>query len=164
MTSPSPKTLIEIVIQAQEQGWNGRSLDGLDDVLSDKYVRNGALRHMTRAGLKTMIAEVRAAFPDHRSVIEDIFAAGEKVACRWTSSGTHSGEFMGVPATGRVVSTNGITISRIVHGQIAEQWTAWETPDLLRGLGVSRIVSDDEIVTRTTAPGKGKKHEVLYIS
>jgi steroid delta-isomerase-like uncharacterized protein len=68
--------------------------------------------------------------------IRDIFSSGDRVAVRWTGSGTHSADVMGIPATGARVEVEALTILRIENGKIAENWTVWDTLGFLRQLGV----------------------------
>lgn len=154
MTSSTRNEAITLASQFQEDCWNGRNPGALDDLLSDRFVRHGANGPMTRDDVRTMLEVTRAAFPDHHSKTEDIFEANGKVVCRWSSTGTHRGEFMGVPETGRVARTNGITISRIEDGKIVEQWAEWDTPYLLRSLGVSRIPINEPFPSPTAQTNK----------
>src|SRR5918997_2118439 len=63
----------------------------------------------------------RAAFPDLAITIEDLTAAGDTVAVRWTLRGTHRGAFLGRPPTGRAVAVTGIERYRLADGQIVER-------------------------------------------
>ena len=74
-------------------------------------------------------------FADLERLIEDLLADGDRVVARWTTRGTHTGEFMGIPATGRVVTTSGITIFRLENGLIVEEWSESDTFGLLQQLG-----------------------------
>jgi steroid delta-isomerase-like uncharacterized protein len=87
------------------------------------------------AGVKTAASTVRAAFPDLALTADEIVGEGDRVAILWTLSGTHQGEFLGVPATGNPVSTPGIDIYRIEHGRIAELWTVGDDLGILFQLG-----------------------------
>ena len=58
-------------------------------------------------GMKQVILRLRAAFPDAVVTIEDMVAEDDRVAARWTMRGTHTGEFNGIPATGRPVTMAG---------------------------------------------------------
>jgi len=68
--------------------------------------------------------------------IEDIFSTDDKVVVRWTGSGTHVAEVNGIPATGKSISVDAITIHRMASGQIAETWEVWDTLGFLQQLGV----------------------------
>ncbi len=77
----------------------------------------------------------RAAFPDLAITVEDLIAAGDRVAARWTLRGTHRGAFLGLPPTGRPVAVTGTEFYRLADGQIVERWAAVDTDGLLRQLG-----------------------------
>ena len=68
--------------------------------------------------------------------IEDMFSAGDKVAVRWTGSGTHVAEVNGIPPTGKKVKVDALTIHRMAGGKIAETWEVWDTLGFLQQLGV----------------------------
>jgi len=72
------------------------------------------------------------AFPDAQVTLEDIFAEGDRVAYRLTIRSTHTGEFLGVPASGRQVAVSFIAIVRIVDGKLVEEWGGLDQPDLTR--------------------------------
>ena len=68
--------------------------------------------------------------------IEEMFSAGDRVVVRWTGSGTHVGDVMGVPPTGKPVRVDAITIHRMQDGKIAETWEVWDTLGFLQQIGV----------------------------
>jgi predicted ester cyclase len=70
-----------------------------------------------------------------RETCEDLIAEGDKVVSRFTMSGTHSDEFMGVPPTGRRVTMSGIDIVRVAGGKITEFWYSEHLLELLQKLG-----------------------------
>jgi steroid delta-isomerase-like uncharacterized protein len=77
------------------------------------------------------------AFPDLRFDIEQMLASGDHVITRWHSMGTHQGEFMGIPPTGRRgEGIHGCSIIQVRYGKIAHEWLFWDTATLLRQLGV----------------------------
>jgi steroid delta-isomerase-like uncharacterized protein len=76
------------------------------------------------------------AFPDFELSLDDILAEGDEVAARWSFTGTHQGDLMGVPATGRQVRASGMTIQRVSDGKIVEGWTIFDTMGLMQQLGV----------------------------
>ncbi len=95
------------------------------------------------AGVKTFATEMRTAFPDLRLTAEHVVAEGDRVAILWTLSGTHQGEFFGVPATGQRVMIPGLDIYRIDNGKIAELWTVGDDLSLLAQLGAIPGFGDD---------------------
>ena len=80
-----------------------------------------------------------SAFPDLQITPEDLTAEGDKVTMRYGWRGTHKGELMGIPATGKQVTTWGISILRVVNGKIAEQWDSFDNLGMLQQLGVSPV-------------------------
>jgi steroid delta-isomerase-like uncharacterized protein len=88
------------------------------------------------AGLKQHIAVAEVAFPRYSLDPEDIFAEGDKVLVRFTLRGTHHGEFMGIPPTGRTVAVPGLIVYRIANGKIAEHWMHMDNMGLMQQLGV----------------------------
>jgi steroid delta-isomerase-like uncharacterized protein len=74
----------------------------------------------------------RSAFPDLHAEIEDIFGSGDRVAVRLSMSGTHRGDYLGIPATGRPVSYVSHEFYRVEDGLIAEEWLCSDTASLLR--------------------------------
>jgi steroid delta-isomerase-like uncharacterized protein len=88
-----------------------------------------------RDGARLFYQGFLAAFPDAQIVLEDFVSEGDKVAARYTVEGTHRGEFMGVPASGKRVSITAITILRFVDGQCVERWNEANFLGLLQQLG-----------------------------
>ena len=67
-------------------------------------------------------SKIFAAFPDGRHILEEVIAEGDKVVTRGIFSGTHQGELMGIPPTGKQVIFSVIHIDRIVDGKVVEHW------------------------------------------
>jgi steroid delta-isomerase-like uncharacterized protein len=105
-----------------------------DEILNPDFVWHSEVPPGV-AGVKTFASTVRTAFPDLTLTADQVIAEGDRVAILWTLTGTHQGEFLGVPATGNTVSTPGIDIYRIENGQIAEIWTVGDELGLLMQLG-----------------------------
>ena len=85
---------------------------------------------------KQMESEIFDAFPDMHVTIDDMVAEGDKVAARVTMTGTHKGEFMGIPPTNKKVQVQAIAIDRVVGGKIVEEWGIFDTQGLMQQLGV----------------------------
>lgn len=75
------------------------------------------------------------AFPDCKISVEDEVAQGDTVASRWTMTGTHQGDFLGVPATGKPMIITGIDFTRVVDGKIAEHWAQFDAASLMVQIG-----------------------------
>jgi steroid delta-isomerase-like uncharacterized protein len=88
-------------------------------------------RETWRQGVEVM----RAGFPDIRAHIEDVVAAHDKVALRMRFHGTHSGEFLGFPATGRTIEYISHEFYRIADSLIAEEWICSDMATLFRQIG-----------------------------
>jgi len=74
---------------------------------------------------KQLSTMFRSAFPDFKVTLDDMIAEGDKVVVRSTWSGTHKGEFMGIPPTGKKVSFGVIDIIRMAGGKAVEHWARW---------------------------------------
>ena len=120
-----------------EEVLNERNFDLLDELAITDYVENDPLPGQAtgREGLKQRVAAIQNAFGQTFS-IEDIVADDDKVVVRWTGSGKHSGEFMGIPPTGNSFSIAGIDIHRFRDGRMAEHWHVVDQLSLLQQLGV----------------------------
>ena len=77
-----------------------------------------------------------AAFPDEQTVFDDQIAEGDKVVSRMTSTATHTGEFQGIPPTGKRITVTGIWIERIAEGKIVERWGVVDMLAVMQQLGV----------------------------
>jgi steroid delta-isomerase-like uncharacterized protein len=75
------------------------------------------------------------AFPDARISIEACIAEGDTVATRWRLTGTHLGEFQGIPPTGRPVTFSGLEFNRVADGRFVEHWSMFDNVALLRQIG-----------------------------
>jgi predicted ester cyclase len=77
----------------------------------------------------------RTGFPDLRCAVVDVVREGDRVVCRWRATGTHRGEFMGIPPTGRSVEFEGLTLLRFGGERLAEVWTQYDAFRILGQLG-----------------------------
>jgi predicted ester cyclase len=85
--------------------------------------------------IKSFYIAFWSAFPNASVTIDHLMAEGSQVACCFTITGTHTGEYLGIRATGREVSFTGITILRFVDGRCVERWSQADSVGLLRQLG-----------------------------
>ena len=90
----------------------------------------------TKEGVLGFFEILRGAFPDLTMTPEDMVGEGDKVCVRGTMAGTHSGDFMGIPATGHAVSVAFYDLMRLQNGQIVEHWGLTDSETMMRQLGV----------------------------
>jgi steroid delta-isomerase-like uncharacterized protein len=128
---------VDIVRHYLEQGWGEGSESALEQTVAEDAVDHNPAPGQPPGleGFKGAVRAVRAGLPDLRTTVEDVFVSGNKVAARWTSVGTHEGELMGVPATGREVTISGIDIARLEGGKIAELWHQVDVLGMLQQVG-----------------------------
>ncbi len=112
--------------------------DLIDEICSAEFVNHSAPPGIPPdcEGIKILTAMFRGAFPDSYFTVEDMIAEGDKVATRKTFHGTHEGEFMGIPPSGRSVSMGLIDIVRISEGRVVEHWSMGDNLGMMRQLGV----------------------------
>lgn len=79
------------------------------------------------------------AFPDLRYNTHDELIDGDKVVLRLTLSGTHAGEYLGMPATGRAINTEVIDVIRYAGGQAQEEWAEYNVLVMMQQLGVAAV-------------------------
>ena len=90
-------------------------------------------------GVERLADFLLPAIPDMRLDIEDVIAEGEKVLVRLTIRGTHGGDLMGIPPTGRPIEVAVLDLFHIRGGKLAEHWALLDNLGLLRQLGVTSI-------------------------
>jgi len=127
-----------IVRRYLEEAFNSRNVDLLDDLVSEHCVDHHLPPELPpgREGLKLWFNGAFAAFPDCQITVKDMVAEGDKVAIRFEFSGTHQGEFMGIPATGNQFSITGMALARISGGKLAEWWENADVMGMMQQLGV----------------------------
>jgi predicted ester cyclase len=96
-----------------------------------------------RETMKRHLATVRSGFPDIRVHLEALLSEGDDVVARTVTEGTHTGEFMGHPATGRRFKAAGLDMFRVREGRLAEHWGLFDTLGMLLQLGLYRPVPPD---------------------
>ena len=126
MTPDELKNAYRRIILAVSEG----DADALDELVAEDIVDHNPIPDQApgREGMRQWLAAARTAFPDLHGTVEDVIAEGDRVAARVTWEGTHGGEFVGVPATGRRVSFAAYHHVRFSEDGAAE-W--WGTADLL---------------------------------
>lgn len=121
-----------------QEVWGRGDLKAADELLAEEFVDHNPFPEQGpgREGHKQVLSHFRSAFPDLRLTTEDVIAEGDKVVLRYSARGTHSGDLMGIPATGKRVLMAGIEILRIDQGKIVERWSYDNELSVMQQLGV----------------------------
>jgi steroid delta-isomerase-like uncharacterized protein len=114
---------------------NGRNLDAMDELLIPDGVDH-TFGSQNPEQAKQFFGMVHQAFPDLRAEVHDVIPEGNLVAARVIYTGTHQGEFVGIPATGRKTTTSGVDFFRMQDGRQAEHWGGPDMFSFLMQLGV----------------------------
>jgi steroid delta-isomerase-like uncharacterized protein len=113
-------------------------IDAFGEHLADGFVEHEELPGLeqSKEGVKQLFHMYRAAFPDLRMEAEDVLASADKVVARVHATGTHQGEFMGIPATGKSVDVQVIDIMRFgADGLVHEHWGLFDALGMMQQLG-----------------------------
>lgn len=114
-------------------------VDGFMTLLADDFVEHEPMppgMPQTKDGVRSFFEMYRAAFPDLRMDPEEVLAAGDKVVARVRFTGTHDGDFMGMPPTGRSIDVNAIDIVRFGDDGLAhEHWGVFDAMTMMKQLG-----------------------------
>ena len=128
----------KLVRQLNEEYHNqGRIHEVIEQRFAPDFVNHAAPPGLppTREGNEMFSTAFRHAFPDYQVTIHDVIVEGDKVVTRKTFSGTHQGDWMGIPASGRKVSFDGIDIVRIVDDKVVEHWAQFDMLTLMQQIG-----------------------------
>ena len=119
-----------------EEVWNARRGELIAEMIAPEAVcqaPGGLLRGPHEFHSKVFVPFL-AAFPDlHLNVVGTV-SEGDQVAIRWTATGTHRGDALGIPASGRTVFIRGMTWIRVAGGQMVEGWDCWDQRELIESL------------------------------
>jgi len=117
-----------------------RAINTGDLALLEKFVAPGYTEHSEGfqgvEPFRQQVAAFRTAFPDLRVTVDDLLTDGDRFASRTTVTGTHTGDLMGMPPTGKRISVEAVDIGRIADGQAQERWGGLNMYALLTQLGV----------------------------
>jgi steroid delta-isomerase-like uncharacterized protein len=136
-----------------EEAMNQRKLEVYDEIVAPEVVLHTSSGGFTGIdGFKAVASMYLNAFPDFHITIEDMFAEGDLVCIRFTNTGTHQGELMGIPATGASIVGTGIAIHRIADGRIQEAWLFADDLGVMQQLGVMPPMPEGPPAMQRAAP------------
>ncbi|HWQ12081.1 MAG TPA: ester cyclase [Roseiflexaceae bacterium] len=122
-----------------EEMWNKGNMSILDEVVAVDYDGHPSPTEVDFGrgpeGQKKLVAFYRGAFPDTHMTIEHMVAEGDMVALRWRATGTHTGELMGIPPSGRRAEVTGTQIVRVADGKLAEGWGNFDALGMMIQIG-----------------------------
>ena len=130
--SEANKALARRVI---EELFTKHNVELIDEFFPDCVYRAPAVGELSSEAYKQFLTQVLAVFHDGRWTVEDQVAEGDKVVTRWSFTGIHRGNLMGIAPTGKQVTTSGVMIDRIVGGKIAEEWEEYDALGMMQQLG-----------------------------
>jgi steroid delta-isomerase-like uncharacterized protein len=129
-----------VVRRFVEEVMNEGNLEVADELISPGHVNHDPTALEVPPGpegIKQLIGMYRSAFPDIHFSTGEMFAVDGRVTHRWTFTGTHEGEMMGVEPTGKGVEVSGVEINHVEGGRISESWTVSDALGLMQQLGLT---------------------------
>lgn len=134
MDGDDAKRLVRDVI---ENVWHRGDLSFIDQAYGPAFVAR-----VPRSGYQGLdefrryVEETRRGVPDIFFYVKEQHAEGDHVVTRFQMTGTHTGDFLGIPATGKPIDVEGVSINRLRNGRIVESWTVWDVLGLCHELGI----------------------------
>jgi steroid delta-isomerase-like uncharacterized protein len=116
---------------------SAQDVAAFDTFIAPDYVNYAFPQGRGPEGMRQVMGMFYTAFPDMNVTIEDMVAEGDKVASRGYFSGTHNGDFMGIPATGKTVKVTYSDVWRLKDGKAVENWVQLDMLGMMQQLGVA---------------------------
>ena len=128
------------VVRSFVEAWNTKNLDLFDDLMAEtcQLSVGGATISCSPDATRAIAEHWLAGFPDYHFELLDLVAEGDKVVARMPFTGTHLGQVLDLPPTGRSVRVSEIVIFRVADGKIVEAWEEYDEIGMRRQLGQSR--------------------------
>jgi steroid delta-isomerase-like uncharacterized protein len=129
------------LVRKHFDAFNSGDLEAFALTVAEDSVNHAAIpQAQGRRGALSIVEKLRRAFPDMRMAVDDMIAEGDRVVCRLTVTGTHTGPLdfakFPLPATGKHFRTTHIHVFRLADGVIAERWAERDDLGMLQQLGV----------------------------
>jgi steroid delta-isomerase-like uncharacterized protein len=139
-----------LIRRLYEEVWNHRKFEVINEIISPSHALQAPNVSGSAVGpeaYKRQVTLFLAGYPDLRFTIEDTVAENDKVVACWTFSGTHKGDFMGVPPTNKKISVDGMTIHHIANGKIMDSYSNWDALGMMQQLGAVPALGKSKILT-----------------
>ncbi len=118
-----------------DQVWNAGDEAAIERFIAADAAGNDQDFGIGRDGFKQQWRNWRQAFPDLHFEVEELVAEGDTVVSRWTLTGTHSGEFLGIEPTGRKIRVAGMSLDHLKDGVLISGFDGWDNLGLRQQLG-----------------------------
>lgn len=133
-----------------EEVWNKGREDAIDEMFAEDSIAHGLSDGSGNeprgpAGFKPFFQSFRTAFPDIQVTVEDTICEGDKIAVRCRVTATHTGDGLGIPATGNPVDFKGVAIIRVHDDKIIEAWNHFDFIDMYQQIGVFQLANETVI-------------------
>ncbi|WP_458922995.1 ester cyclase [Flavitalea antarctica] len=135
---------LPVIVSEYEQKWveglNNGDVSVANEVFHHDcivHINGNTRRDLTVEQFTEMVAGLFVAFPDLHFTIEDQFSSGHKFSTRWTATGSNTGPFGDMPATGKKVEIEGHIIDYVVDGKVAKRWEIWDQMAMMQQLGLA---------------------------
>lgn len=127
----------EVIRRLIEDVYGEGKIELIDELVHEDYVEHPMPEGFSpdREGLKSFVQALRAALSDMEATVERVVVDGDELAFRWRITGTHSGEFMGIPPSGNRIETTGNDVGAMREGKVVERWCEQDMLSLLTQLG-----------------------------
>ena len=136
MTQANQETIRRFV----DEVINNRNLTVIDKIIHPNYLYRTPDQELHgRQALRQLFSDYQKGLPDLHVKIDDLVCTDDKAVLLFTLTGTHENDLMGIPATGKQVSINGMTCSRFENGQIIEEWELLDQLTMFQQLDIVSI-------------------------
>jgi len=149
-----------IVLKFIEELWNGRKLDLADELFDEHCVTHQLGIGNDPAGtprgpqaMKHHVSEWLASFPDIHFTVEQMLAEGDRVMTQCIARGTHNAAWLGIPATGRVITIQMFVVHRISDGRIIEDWVLVDSLGVFQQLGL--VKKSEQLIAEAASVSSG---------
>ena len=134
---------VAVVKRWFQEVWNEGRTETVMELLTPKVMGIGQVEDgstiTTPEEFLVFMKRLRGAFPNIQFKLEDVFGSGDKVAARWTMRGKHTGDHLGVAASGKDVAIRGISMITIRGGKLVEGWDNWDQLKMMQEIGAVEV-------------------------
>jgi len=127
----------ELIRRIFDEVINNGKMDVVDDLFHPEFQTETPMGTLDREGFKGYVQMWLAGFPDVHCEVDDLVSEGDKVAWSVRATGTHTGEFMGIPATGNSVDFDSLNIGEVRDGKAYRHKLIQDIPKMMEQLGVT---------------------------